>query len=109
MWYSEHDNDTIGKLSPSATSASQRVDLPLTSGAGPYELAAGPDGAIYFVERGFNKIGRVPTTATPGNLGLVEYLAPSAASTLNDVIAGPDGNVWFVETDPSDKIGKLAL
>ncbi|MGA3037631.1 MAG: hypothetical protein ABSE64_09140 [Vulcanimicrobiaceae bacterium] len=104
MWYSERNNDTIGKLAPSATSASQRIDLPMTSGTGPYVLVAGPDGAIYVIETGFNKIGRVPTTATPGNLGLTEYLAP--AGSLNDVISGPDGNVWFIE---ANNIGKLAL
>lgn len=109
MWYSEHDNDTIGKLSPSATNASQRVDLQLTSGTGPYVIAGGPsDGYVYFIEKGVNKIGRVPTTATSGNLGLTEYTT-SASNDLNDIIVGPDGNMWFIESDPTDKIGKLAL
>ena len=111
MWYAEQTNDTIGKLPPSATSASQRVDLPLTAGTGPSIIAGGPgDGYIYFTEKLLGKVGRVPVTATAGNLSLNEYTTSAGgANILNDIIVGPDGNMWYILSDPVDKIGKLAL
>ena len=109
MWYVEKASNVIGRISPSASNASQRVDLPLAAGSNPTSIAAGTDGFMYFSEVGPPaKIGRVPTTATAGNLGLVEYAVPSGPTIMYSIIAGPDGNMWFDETNP-DKVGKLAL
>jgi virginiamycin B lyase len=108
IWYSIRDGNIVGHISTNATSVSQAVTIQMAAGSAPFTLAAGPDGYMYIDESGTNKIGRMPVTATSGNLGLSEYLAPSATGQANGIITGPDGNIWFDEPGPSN-IGKLAL
>src|SRR4051794_3738471 len=65
----------------------------LSAGARPDAIAAGPDGNLWFSERGAARIGRI----TPSGQ-ITEFsagLAPDAQ--VNGLTAGPDGNVWFTE------------
>jgi len=56
---------------------------------GPYGIAAGPDGNLWFTEQSGNRIGRI----TPGGVitefstGISAYAGPSYIAT------GPDGNL----------------
>ena len=66
-------------------------------------MAAGPDGAMWFVERFTNRVGRIGTNLA----GLVETsigITPSAG--LEEIVAGPDGNLWFTEAH-AKKIGRI--
>ncbi len=72
-----------------------------TSGAAPFGVAAGPDGAVWFTEFYANQIGRV----APGNV-IVEYLIPTASSFPNGIAAGPDGALWFTEF-LANQIGRI--
>jgi virginiamycin B lyase len=74
------------------------VDLP-TAASDPQGLAAGPDGALWFVERGANKIGRITTAGV-----LSEYAIPSSGTGPTQIASGPDGALWFTETT-ADRIG----
>jgi len=69
--------------------------------AGPWRIAAGPDGAMWFTEAGNNMIGRITTAGA-----ITEYCIPTAAATPQGITAGPDGNVWFIEST-ANKVGRI--
>ncbi len=71
-----------------------------TSGASPYDIAAGPDGRLWIPEYGAAKIARV----TPSGK-FKEFPVRASAEPL-DIVAGPDGNIWFTEYGKS-RIGKM--
>lgn len=64
-------------------------DLP-TAGAAPQDIVAGPDGNIWFTERGANKIGRV----TPDGV-ITEFDALDGLTSPDWITVGPDGNLWY--------------
>lgn len=66
------------------------------------DIAAGPDGAIWFTESDDNKIGRITTD------GIVsEYSIPTPNSYPRGITAGPDGALWFAESF-GNKIGRIS-
>lgn len=72
------------------------VEFPLPSAsAGPYDIAAGPDG-LWFTEQLANKIGRISTSGA-----ITEF---PGANAPRGIAAGPDGNVWFTELGGIGKI-----
>ncbi|MHB8896265.1 MAG: Vgb family protein [Candidatus Geothermincolia bacterium] len=73
-----------------------------TAGSNTFDIALGPDGALWFTEYGGNKIGRCTLAGTITN----EYVVPTAASQPSYIVAGPDGNLWFTEFS-GNKIGSI--
>jgi streptogramin lyase len=67
-----------------------------------YEIAAGPDGALWFTSNS-SKIGRIPTTATATDPQITAFSGPSRI--LHGIIAGSDGAMWF--TAPPNSIGRI--
>jgi virginiamycin B lyase len=76
----------------------------------PRGITHGPDGAIWFTEAqngaNGNKIGRIPTSATPANPGITEFLIPTGNSEPNSIATGADGALWFTEWN-TGKIGRI--
>jgi streptogramin lyase len=77
----------------------------MSSGAGPFGIAAGPDGNLWFTE----------ASHTSGKIGMLdlatgrihEYSLGLAANALPyEITPGPDGNLWFTEQG-ADKIGRI--
>ena len=65
-----------------------------------WEIATGPDGAVWFPEPP-NKIGRITTTGAT-----TSYLIPDAGTSgPNGIAAGPDGALWF--TMSPNRIGRI--
>ncbi len=64
------------------------------------DLAAGPDGNIWFTEKRADKIGRL----TAG--GTITIFATAANSTPLGITAGPDGNLWVAEQS-TNRIGRF--
>src|SRR5438132_104369 len=64
----------------------------------PYEITAGPDGALWFVNGGNRSIGRVTTT------GAVTNYTGNGISIPASITAGPDGALWFTD---SFSIGRI--
>jgi virginiamycin B lyase len=69
------------------------------------QIAAGPDGALWFTEItsnqiAGNKIGRITTAGT-----VIDFSLPSITS-IEGICAGPDGALWFTEPF-SNKIGRI--
>ncbi len=63
-----------------------------TGGSGPDDIAAGPDGNLWFSELYANQIGEI----NPKTDAISEFALPSSGGTdPAGIAAGPDGNVWF--------------
>ena len=69
---------------------------------GPYGIAAGPDGNLWFTELFGNRIGRITPqgVVTEFGAGIKAGAAPLGITT------GPDGNLWFTEYG-GDRIGRI--
>ncbi|HVF78130.1 MAG TPA: hypothetical protein VNA28_07515, partial [Solirubrobacteraceae bacterium] len=65
------------------------------SNSEPFEIAAGPDGNLWFTERAAGRIGRI----TPAGV-VTEFSAGITANARPTAIAaGADGAMWFTEAD----------
>jgi hypothetical protein len=72
-----------------------------TSNSFPEAITGGPDGNIWFAEKGGNRIGRI----TP--LGQIsEFPIPTQNSITSGIVLGSDGNLWFLENG-STQIGRI--
>src|SRR5436305_2843272 len=94
-----------------AASAELRVSyFPVTSGAHPNDVAAAPDGTVWYTAQSQGALGILdPKT------GKVEQIKLGAKAAPHGVIAGPDGAAWITEggqnaiarVDPKSKEVKL--
>ncbi len=75
-----------------------------TPNADPQAITVGPDTALWFVEAGVDKIGRIPIGAASGTAP-AEYPV-SAGAGLGVIVSGADNALWFTETR-SDKLGRM--
>ncbi len=66
----------------------------------PRQIAAGPDGALWFTDLGGNKIGRITTAGK-----ITEFAIPTVGSWPGGIAAGPDGALWFTEL--AGRIGRV--
>ena len=73
-----------------------------TSSGEPFDIAVGPDGALWFTEFYGNNIGRITTAGA-----ITEYPIPTSSSAPQGITAGPDGALWFVEGGGVGKIGRI--
>jgi virginiamycin B lyase len=66
----------------------------------PLEIAAGPDGALWFANLGNNTIGRITTAGAVNNFG------SSSIRTPLGITLGPDGALWFANQG-TNTIGRI--
>src|ERR1700681_4876705 len=73
-----------------------------TANAGPFAIAQGADGNLWFTESntGTNKVGKI----TPAG-AITEYQLPTANAFPGNIVSAPDGNLWYV--DEASHIGKV--
>jgi virginiamycin B lyase len=72
-----------------------------TGNSGPFGIAQGPDGNIWFVENAGNKVAKVTPTGS-----FTEYTITSSPGVPYDIAAGGDGNLWFTITQ-ANKVAKV--
>jgi streptogramin lyase len=119
LWFSDINNpgkegphgeecceSRVGKITPTGTVT--EFSAGITQGSQPWEIAAGPDGNLWFTER----------TGPVGYMGQVARINPNtdvveqfSAGITGDtepagITAGPDGNVWFTE-ESGNRIGRI--
>jgi virginiamycin B lyase len=58
------------------------------------QIAAGPDGALWFTGGVFNSVGRITTSGVA-----IEYPLPTASSFPTGIATGSDGGLWLVENN----------
>jgi hypothetical protein len=73
------------------THAIDEFPLP-KAGSSPGGITAGPDGNLWFTERGGSRLGRI----NPITHASAEFPLPGATMPW-DITRGPDGNLWFSE------------
>lgn len=104
-------------LGLAALAGAQTVSEPvvLTTDSAPQCITPGPDGNLWFSERGGSKIGKILLAAdgTP-NPTPVEYPASGSNGSLTlrmqCVTPGPDGNMWFTVAEAGNgQVGKISL
>ncbi len=115
VWFTDQNNRLIGRITPQGTITEFPLPRPtsllgpLSAGAFPDGITAGPDGALWFTEMintGVNvgyAVGRIApdgTVTTPASLQLVP----------TGIVTGADGNLWVQEgTGPGGApLGRLA-
>ena len=91
-------------LSRSSLARADAISLfPLqNAAAGPLNIAAGPDGNLWFTEKNADKIGKI----TPQGIIAAEYVLKSGAQP-SGITARPDGNLWFTEQGRAE-IGRIS-
>jgi virginiamycin B lyase len=60
-------------------------------------IAAVPDGNVWFVEAGVNKIGRLSSTELAVSEWKVEEFPRTVSGNPTFIVAGPDGNAWYAD------------
>lgn len=110
VWFVEYAGNKVGCVSIVATTACPQsggqpkvTEFTVPTGAsGPTGITEGPDGALWFVEKEGNNIGRITTAGSVTN----EYPISTAGSQSTSIGAGPDGALWFTESQ-TNKIGRI--
>ena len=74
----------------------------LSSNVGPWGIAPGPDGNLWFTEDKNNAVGRV----TPGAV-ITEFAAGFPTGNPRGIITGPDGNLWVAMAGGAGAIAKV--
>jgi virginiamycin B lyase len=100
VWFSQADFEFgfegyVSRITP----AGDITQFP--TGGFPYDIASGPDGALWFVESNImaNSIGRITTAGA-----FTRYPIPTFGYPTG-IAAGPDGNIWF--THYANRIGRI--
>jgi len=75
-----------------------------TANSGPWGIALGADGNLWFTERDGNRIGRI----TPAGV-ITEFPVPSTNPRPFDITPGPDGNLWFTEDRVYSNLGRITI
>jgi streptogramin lyase len=74
----------------------------VTPGSGPIDVAAGPDGNLWFTERAVSRIGLITPSGQVTEFGA----GITPGSRPEQIASGPDGNLWFTESG-SGLIGRI--
>jgi streptogramin lyase len=105
LWFTEENTDKIRRMDTDGGSAFPFDEFPTpTGGSGPFGIARGSDGNLWFTEQARNNIGRVNVNHAP--IDITEFPVPTANSGPFGITAGPDGNLWFTE-NAAGKIGRI--
>jgi streptogramin lyase len=92
----------VGKITPSGVVTEYSAGITLNSEV--IQIAAGPDGNMWFTELSVNQIGKITTSGvvTEYSAGMTPFAGPYY------ITGGPDGNVWFSEVNQNiNRIGKI--
>lgn len=96
LWFTERNG--IGRL----TTAGHVAEFSLPAGGlADGGICKGPDGNVWYADRGTNSIGKITPTGT-----ITEYSLPTSNALPTDIAAGPNGNLWFIERQV-DQVGKI--
>lgn len=91
----------LGAVANAAAAAPTITEFPVpTHDRGPFGIAAGPDGNVWFAESAGGGIGRATTS------GSITEFTTGISGPAEGITAGSDGNLWFTEPKP-EKIGRI--
>ena len=114
LWFAEINNpechsecfSKVGRIDPTTHEVAE-FSAGITAGSQPWDIAAGPDGNLWFSERTGPKLAGLVARINPTTHVVTEFSAGITGITEPDgVTAGPDGNVWFTE-ELGNRIGRI--
>jgi virginiamycin B lyase len=84
--------------------------LPDDPASNPQQIAAGPDGNMWFTETNTGNIGRVNLKDGQTPHTITEF-ATGLQTDPRGIVAGPDGKIWFTQTGPAppERIGHINI
>jgi streptogramin lyase len=94
---------TCGVASAAVPGAVTEFSAGISPNSGPLNIAAGPDGNLWFTEIAGNAIGQI----TPSGVATEFDTGLSSAAGVYGLAAGPDGSLWFAEQNRS-QIGRIS-
>jgi virginiamycin B lyase len=91
IWFTAQNSDVVGRL----TVADSKVDLVTvpTPHARPYGIRLAPDGAVWIVLFGTNRLASID----PETLALTEYAIPADKARPRRLEVTADGRVWYAD------------
>jgi virginiamycin B lyase len=92
----------VGRVVPNDPGNEVLTEFPVMSSGNLLDIAAGPDGNLWFTDAGSNEIGRITTAGA-----ITKFPVPTASSGVHGIIAGPDGNLWFTQ-NLANKFAKIS-
>ena len=108
VWVAEIFVDLIGRLTPSASGPHVLVEFPTAVGATPLDIAAAPDGNVWFTQ---NLRGNIARISQDGEITeaskAIDFEDPKRPDPAGIAI-GADGNPWYAES-LTDKVVTLKL
>ena len=116
LWFTEVNNvpceaggcpSRVGRINPAMPSEVAEYSTGIQEGSQPWNIAAGPDGNLWFSER-TGPIGYAGQMARITPTGEVKQFKEGITGDTepDGVTAGPDGNVWFTE-EAGNRIGRI--
>lgn len=105
VWFTEINENVIGKITPSGTVT--QYDYSSIAGFSAIGITVGPDGNVWFTLTVGDPAYSAPALVvrlTPAGEFTTFPLAADAGPAY--ITTGPDGNLWFTETN-IDKIGRI--
>ena len=90
---------------PASATTISEIAIP-TAMSGPTGIATGPDGNLWFIENGANKIGQITTAGAITEFPIPTSACPNSQCRAEAITAGPDGNLWFTEYR-GNQIGRI--
>ncbi len=101
IWYAEPVERSISAINPSNTAETlHKHTFPI--GTTPGEMALGPDGNMWVVLGGVNKIAKVTASGAT-----TEYALPAGSKPVS-ITAGPGNSMWFTNVG-TKKVGKITM
>ena len=92
----------LAVLPASASAGVTEFDAGLTPGNAPADITAGPDGNLWFTQRGV-----LPGIGTITPAGAVTEYPVAPLQVPGEITTGPDGALWFTERGPTDAIARI--
>jgi streptogramin lyase len=91
----------VGRVTIAPPGEEVATEFPVATTGHLNDIAAGPDGNLWFTDAGRNEIGRITTAGA-----ITKFPVPTAASGVHGIVAGPDGALWFTESS-ANKLGRI--
>ena len=112
LWFTDLSGaePALGRISPDGQITEFREGLAADSSI--IDIAAGPDGNVWFTDNGVGAVGRITpagqiTEFTDEDIEPFVYYRNEVAFPLRHLVAGPDGNMWFTIPSGQAVLGKV--
>jgi streptogramin lyase len=112
LWFTDLSGaePALGRVSPDGQITEFREGLAADSNI--IDIAAGPDGNVWFTDNGVGAIGRITPAGqisefTDEDINPFVYYRNEVGFPLQHLVAGPDGNMWFTIPGGQAVLGKI--